>query len=549
MTAVERRHRQTILQPTQPAQQARNRGHSPRQCERVGAWLMRVCVCLCVYVTLQADELYKICSVMGTPTQQTWPEGLKLASAMNFRFPTFSPTPLSKLIPNASTEAIDLITSMCHWDPNKRPTAVQCLQHPYFAVGVKPAVPVSPPLHSERPSSHAFQSQAKDATQVEDRNGMRGGKGWSDTAPPLRHAPSVTSNHGDQASTQDQNPTTTKNSRSNSQGPGLGGGGLGEGRVLSKQGSRQLNSMLSFGMVAGAGGGGLGGGVLGGGLGPPREAILPPPGVLSTNPPALTALGGGAGSRGNPLQPLGKLLPSGGGGGLGPLGAGAGGNGLLSPIGGGLGGGAGGNQGAGHRAPPARDDSFGVSLRNFESELAALAPMPKERRQSNLPTQQSHAPSSTSNTAGLGSRGAMGFAPSPSHYTPTAATHTKPPSQASHGLGNLDLDITLDRVRPPSLGPPVGRGLSDLAPPPPPGVTRYDGKSPQGDGNTVAGVSGGLGSESELPPGVTRYQPGQQGAVNTGRTLGKGPSFGQGGMNLGPIRVPGQVGGLGRNRY
>lgn len=36
---------------------------------------------------LQADEIYKICSVLGTPTQQSWPEGLKLAAAMNFRFP------------------------------------------------------------------------------------------------------------------------------------------------------------------------------------------------------------------------------------------------------------------------------------------------------------------------------------------------------------------------------------------------------------------------------------------------------------------------------
>lgn len=73
----------------------------------------------------QADELYKICSIMGTPTQQTWPEGIKLASAMNFRFPTFTTTPLSKIVTNASPEAIDLITSLCSWDPNKRPSAVQ----------------------------------------------------------------------------------------------------------------------------------------------------------------------------------------------------------------------------------------------------------------------------------------------------------------------------------------------------------------------------------------------------------------------------------------
>eukprot|EP00798_Chlamydomonas_sp_ICE-L_P015464 gene15464-21548_t len=44
----------------------------------------------------EADEIYKICSIMGTPTASTWPEGLKLAAAMNFRFPQFQTTPLSK---------------------------------------------------------------------------------------------------------------------------------------------------------------------------------------------------------------------------------------------------------------------------------------------------------------------------------------------------------------------------------------------------------------------------------------------------------------------
>ena len=65
---------------------------------------------------------------MGTPTQQNWSEGLKLAQAMNFRFPQFAPTPLSKIIPHACPEAIDLLNCMLHWDPNKRLTAVQCLQ-------------------------------------------------------------------------------------------------------------------------------------------------------------------------------------------------------------------------------------------------------------------------------------------------------------------------------------------------------------------------------------------------------------------------------------
>lgn len=35
----------------------------------------------------EADQIYKICSVLGSPSARTWPDGLKLAAAMNFRFP------------------------------------------------------------------------------------------------------------------------------------------------------------------------------------------------------------------------------------------------------------------------------------------------------------------------------------------------------------------------------------------------------------------------------------------------------------------------------
>ncbi|KAM4835414.1 serine/threonine-protein kinase MAK isoform 3-T5 [Thomomys bottae] len=85
--------------------------------------------------TSEVDEIFKICQVLGTPKKSDWPEGYQLASSMNFRFPQFAPINLKTLIPNASNEAIQLMTEMLSWDPKKRPTASQALKHPYFQVG------------------------------------------------------------------------------------------------------------------------------------------------------------------------------------------------------------------------------------------------------------------------------------------------------------------------------------------------------------------------------------------------------------------------------
>merc|ERR1719409_1368520 len=39
----------------------------------------------------ESDQLYRICSVLGTPNQSQWPEGVKLATQLGFKWPTFVP--------------------------------------------------------------------------------------------------------------------------------------------------------------------------------------------------------------------------------------------------------------------------------------------------------------------------------------------------------------------------------------------------------------------------------------------------------------------------
>ncbi|XP_022092624.1 serine/threonine-protein kinase MAK-like [Acanthaster planci] len=83
----------------------------------------------------EVDEIFKICSVLGTPKKDEWSEGYKLAANMNFKFPQCVPVPLKTLIPNASNDALALMKDMLAWNPQKRPTIMQALRYPYFQVG------------------------------------------------------------------------------------------------------------------------------------------------------------------------------------------------------------------------------------------------------------------------------------------------------------------------------------------------------------------------------------------------------------------------------
>ncbi|KAL9436873.1 hypothetical protein AB3S75_022841 [Citrus x aurantiifolia] len=82
--------------------------------------------------TDEADQMYKICSVLGSPTMDSWADGLRQAMSINYQFPQLSGVNLSALMPSASEDAINLIESLCSWDPCKRPTAAEALQHPFF---------------------------------------------------------------------------------------------------------------------------------------------------------------------------------------------------------------------------------------------------------------------------------------------------------------------------------------------------------------------------------------------------------------------------------
>jgi len=101
----------------------------------------------------EVDEIYRICNVIGVPGSGNsggeWKEGKRLAQKMGFRFPQCIPTSLGTLMRNASSDGLELITSLLRWDPQTRPLAAQCLLHPFIAsVRGSPAPQVSQQVQS-----------------------------------------------------------------------------------------------------------------------------------------------------------------------------------------------------------------------------------------------------------------------------------------------------------------------------------------------------------------------------------------------------------------
>ena len=80
----------------------------------------------------EKEVLYRICSILGTPNQDNWPEGMALAHLKDIKMPNCYKSELKDIIRDASEDAIDLMEKMIRWDPKKRETAENLLKHKFF---------------------------------------------------------------------------------------------------------------------------------------------------------------------------------------------------------------------------------------------------------------------------------------------------------------------------------------------------------------------------------------------------------------------------------
>jgi len=80
----------------------------------------------------ELDMIHRIHNILGTPPQHVLDRFKSHASHLDFNFPQKTGTGIEKLLVHVSADTVDLLKQLLAYDPEKRITSEQALQHEYF---------------------------------------------------------------------------------------------------------------------------------------------------------------------------------------------------------------------------------------------------------------------------------------------------------------------------------------------------------------------------------------------------------------------------------
>jgi serine/threonine protein kinase len=79
----------------------------------------------------EIDQIFKIFQMYGTPNEKIWPGITKLPD-FKLTFPQFKSKGLASYCTNLDDLGLDLLSKMIVYDPCRRISAKNALNHPYF---------------------------------------------------------------------------------------------------------------------------------------------------------------------------------------------------------------------------------------------------------------------------------------------------------------------------------------------------------------------------------------------------------------------------------
>jgi cell division cycle 2-like protein len=111
----------------------------------------------------EIDQIDKIFRILGMPNDRVWPGFSKLQHASKVA-PINQPyNCLDKVLPMLSPAGLDLIGRLLAYDPMRRPTAREALDHPFFSEG---PLPKDPALFPTWPSRSAEERRSRNTPEA-----------------------------------------------------------------------------------------------------------------------------------------------------------------------------------------------------------------------------------------------------------------------------------------------------------------------------------------------------------------------------------------------
>lgn len=78
------------------------------------------------------DQLARVVRLLGSVDLDQWPEAAQLPDWGKIQFPHSEGVPLAQQLPDAPSDAVQLLEALLQYNPDHRPSAAQLLQHEWF---------------------------------------------------------------------------------------------------------------------------------------------------------------------------------------------------------------------------------------------------------------------------------------------------------------------------------------------------------------------------------------------------------------------------------